>query len=160
METGEPLIIRPDGSNDPMWIHTDLFEGRGLVEIHIVPLSNADGMVSAASLATTRPSGFATSELAALGRIVPALRNACELRTLRKVELTLLDSYIGATTAQRFLARQTRSAQVETLEAALMLCDLRGFIDLSERLPGKRAIDLLNACSRSSCRQSAAPGER
>jgi adenylate cyclase len=78
-------------------------------------------------------------------RIVPALRNACELRTLRQIELTLLDTYTGSTTARRILAGRVRRGQVETLEAALMLCDLRGFTELSNRLPVERVLELLDA---------------
>jgi adenylate cyclase len=145
METVEPLIIRVDGSDDPAWIHSDLFQGRNLTELIIVPLSNIDGAVSAASFSTARPSGFSELERAAIDRIVPALRNACELRTLRRIELTLLDTYVGTTTAQRVLAGRIRRGQVETLEAALMLCDLRGFTELSNRLPSGRVLELLNA---------------
>ena len=78
-------------------------------------------------------------------RIVPALRNACELRTLRRVELTLLNTYVGATTARRVMAGHIRRGDLETLEAGLMLCDLRGFTELSNRLPGGRVLELLNA---------------
>jgi adenylate cyclase len=145
METREPLIVRLDGSINPAWVYTDLFRGRGLVEFVIVPLCNADGLVSAASFSTIRPSGFTPSERAVLDRIVPPLRNACELRTLRRVELTLLDTYVGATTARRVMAGRVRRGEVETLEAALMLCDLRGFTELSNRLPGERVFELLNA---------------
>lgn len=145
MKTREPLVVRPDGSNDPAWFHTDLFLGRGLVEFVVVPLANADGLVSAASFSTTRPSGFAVSDRAVLNGIVPALRNACELLTLRRMELTLLDTYVGATTARRVMAGRVRRGEVETLEAGLMLCDLRGFTELSNRLPGERVLELLNA---------------
>ncbi|NRP72014.1 Adenylate cyclase 1 [Ensifer psoraleae] len=145
METRKPVIVRLDGSIDPAWVHTDLFHGRGLIEFVIVPLCNADGLVSAATFSTTCPIGFAPSELAALDRIVPALRNACELRTLRRVELTLLDTYVGATTARRVMAGRIRRGEVETLEAGLMLCDLRGFTELSNRLPAERVLELLNA---------------
>ncbi|MDK1491568.1 adenylate/guanylate cyclase domain-containing protein [Sinorhizobium sp. 7-81] len=145
METRKPVIVRLDSSIDPAWVHTDLFHGRGLIEFVIVPLCNADGLVSAATFSTTCPSGFAPSELAALDRIVPALRNACELRTLRRVELTLLDTYVGATTVRRVMAGRIRRGEIETLEAALMLCDLRGFTALSNRLPAERVLELLNA---------------
>jgi adenylate cyclase len=145
METREPLVVRLNGADDPAWFHTDLFHGRDLVEFVIVPLCNADGLISAASFSTTRSSGFVPSERAALGRIVPALRNACELLTLRRVESTLLDTYVGATTARRVMAGRVRRGEVETLEAGLMLCDLRGFTELSNRLPGERVLELLNA---------------
>ena len=60
---------------------------------------------------------------------MPALRNACELRTLRQVELTLLNTYVGPTTGRRILAGRIRRGQMKSLDAALMLCDLRGFTD-------------------------------
>ena len=75
---------------------------------------------------------------------MPALRNACELRTLRQVELTLLNTYVGPTTGRRILAGRIRRGQIELLDAALMLCDLRGFTDLSNRLPTERVLELLN----------------
>lgn len=144
MEMRKPMIVRLDGASDPAWVHTDLFDGRGLVEFVIVPLRNSDGLVSAATFSTRRANGFALSDLATLDRIVPALRNACELRTLGRVELTLLDTYVGATTARRVMAGRIRRGEVERLEAALMLCDLRGFTELSNRLPEKRVLELLN----------------
>src|SRR2546429_384011 len=37
-----------------------------------------------------------------------------------------------------------KSGDVETLDAALFLCDMRGFTALSDRLPGDRVLALLN----------------
>jgi adenylate cyclase len=73
------------------------------------------------------------------------LRNVCELRTLRQTELTLLDTYIGAGSARRILAGHIRRGQVETMEAALMLCDMRGFTALSNRLSEARVLAILDA---------------
>ena len=145
MDSGEPLAVRLGATSAPRWTNIDVFRDRGLVEMLFIPLRSGDGLVSCASFCTMRPSGFASQERAALDRIIPALRNACELRTLRKVELTLLDTYIGPTTAQRILAGRIRRGQVESLEAALLLCDLRGFTDLSNRLPSERVLALLDA---------------
>src|SRR5262245_19210570 len=52
METHKPIVLRVDDGSDPAWTHTDVFEGRGLVEFSIVPLRNADGQSSAACFAT------------------------------------------------------------------------------------------------------------
>jgi adenylate cyclase len=75
---------------------------------------------------------------------VPALRNVCELRILRKEELTLLGTYTGKRTAQRILAGRIQRGQIESLEAALMICDLRGFTEMSNRLPSARVLELLD----------------
>jgi adenylate cyclase len=144
METGEVLSVRLDDGAKTAWADIDVFQGRHLVEQYIVPLCNADGPVSAACFCTAAPRGFTVSEMAALERIVPALRNVCELRALRRTELTLLDTYIGATTARRILAGHIRRGSVETLETALLLCDLRGFTDLSNRLSSAHILKLLD----------------
>jgi adenylate cyclase len=138
------IVIAGRGDDNDQWEQLDTFAGRDLVELMIVPLCNADGPVSAASFGTRRPGGFTTSERQVIERIMPSLRNACELRTLRQVELSLLDTYIGPMTAQRILAGHIRKGEIETMEAALMLCDLRGFTELSNRLPGERVLELLN----------------
>jgi adenylate cyclase len=144
METGEVLLVRLDDGAKAAWADIDVFQGRNLVEQYIVPLCNADGPVSAACFCTAASRGFTVSEMAALERIVPALRNVCELRALRRTELTLLDTYIGATTARRILAGHIRRGSVETLETALLLCDMRGFTDLSNRLSSAHMLKLLD----------------
>jgi len=145
MESLEHLVVRMDRPDVRRWTHLETYKDRGLVELLILPLNNFDGPVSVATFCTTRPGGFTASEREAIERIVPALRNVCELRTLRKVELTLLDTYTGKRTARRILAGRIRRGQVESLEAALMICDLRGFTEMSNRLPTARVLELLDA---------------
>jgi adenylate cyclase len=144
LETQKPLVLRVNNWNEATWAHIDIFEGRQLVELVILPLRNADALPSAVSFATARNSGFTATERAAFVRIAPALRNACELRTLRSAEQALLDTYVGAATARRVLKGRIRRGEVETLEAALMLCDLRGFTELSNRLTSERVLQLLD----------------
>jgi adenylate cyclase len=144
LETQKPLVVRVEPLKDAAWTHLDILEGRHLVEFVILPLRNADALPSAVSFATQRSIGFTSAERAAVKRIAPALRNTCELHTLRMAEQALLGAYVGTLTARRVLEGHIRRGEVETLEAALMLCDLRGFTELSNRLPGQRVLQLLN----------------
>jgi hypothetical protein len=144
MEICEPFVVRRADGDGAAWTRIDIFQDRRLAELVIAPLHYAEGPTSAAALGTVRPAGLSATSLAALERIMPALRNACELRTLRQVELTLLNTYVGATTGRRILSGRIRRGQIESLDAALMLCDLRGFTDLSNRLPTDRVLILLN----------------
>lgn len=144
MERREPVDVRFDEGPEEPWMTIDVFRGRGLVEMMAVPLCNLDGPVSAAAFCTARPRGFSESERMALERVLPALRTVCELRTLRQTELTLLDTYIGPATARRILAGKVRRGEVETLEAAFLLCDLHSFTELSNRLPAGAVLDLLS----------------
>jgi adenylate cyclase len=144
LQTRKPLVVRIDHQKDA-WANMDIFEGRRLVEIVVLPLHNTGASPSAVSFATTRDTGFSSDERAALERIAPALRNICELRTLRRAEQALLGAYVGTLTARHVLDGHVRRGEVETLEAALMVCDLRGFTELSNRLPCDRVLQLLNA---------------
>ena len=145
MESGEWLAVRPDDLDGGAWqAYLDIFRRAGLAELLIAPLTMGEGPRSAAAFGTRRAAGFTASERAAFERVVPALRGACELRVLRRVEATLLDTYVGAGAGRHILAGQIRRGDVETLDAALLLCDLRGFTALSNRLPGRRVLELLN----------------
>ena len=144
-ESREMLVVGPGQSPHGRWQHIDVFAGRALVQLMIAPLCNADGPVSAAIFGTKRPGGFTSSEMQVIERITPALRNTSELRILRQVELSLLDTYIGPLTASRILAGRIRQGEIESMQAALLLCDLRGFTELSNRLLGETVLGLLNA---------------
>lgn len=144
-EEREPLVVHFDRSNRPGWAEIDVFKDRELVQCLFLPLRNTQGLIASAAFCTKRNSGFTRAERAALERIVPALRNACELRVTRTTAFSLLDTYVGTGTAQRIFAGHIRRGEVESLEAALMLCDLRGFTQLSNRLPSQRVIELLDA---------------
>ncbi|OJY77698.1 MAG: adenylate cyclase [Rhizobium sp. 60-20] len=144
-EMRETLVVGPGESPHGRWQHIDIFSGRGLVQLIVAPLCNADGPISSAVFATRRAGGFAPGEQDLIERILPALRNTCELRVLRQCELSLLDTYIGPMTASRILAGHIRRGEIESMEAALLLCDLRGFTELSNRVPGGTVLGLLNA---------------
>jgi adenylate cyclase len=145
LETQTPLVLRVDPQRDALWTQNDLFKGRPLVEFVFLPLRTPGALPSAVSFATTRSTGFTAGERAAFDRIAPALRNVCELRNLRQVELTLLDTYLGTLTGRRVLEGRVRRGELERLEAALLLCDLREFTELSNRLPSERVLELLDA---------------
>ncbi len=144
-ETRGPFVVRLDESDRPDWTEIDVFKDRNLVEFVFLSLRDAEGVVASTAFCTQRETGFTPADLAALERIVPALRNACELRVVRTTALALLDTYVGTGTAQRIFAGHIRRGQVESLNAALMLCDLRGFTEMSNRLPSRRVIELLDA---------------
>jgi adenylate cyclase len=143
METRETMHVRLDTEEGKTWTHIDVFQDRGLTELFIVSLSNSEGP-SAATFCTTDPRGFSQIHCDILIGIVPALHAAFEIRVLRRVKRMLMDTYVGSNTARRILAGQIRRGNVETMEVVLMLCDLRGFTELSNRLPNARILEILD----------------
>ncbi|MGO4436872.1 adenylate/guanylate cyclase domain-containing protein [Rhizobium sp. RAF56] len=145
MDTRQPMIVSVTDGDQDSWQDIDVFAGRSLSQLMIAPLCNVDGPVSAVVFATKEARGFMPSDIQMLERLLPALRNTCELRIMRQIELSLLDTYVGPMTAQRILAGRIRQGEIESLEAALILCDLRGFTELSNRFPPGEMLELLNA---------------
>jgi adenylate cyclase len=132
--------------DDERWSPHDIFLRRGLTELIIAPMIHgaAAEAVSAVTFGTRRPTGFSPDEQAFLRRILPTLRSAVELKMWRRTTRTLLDTYVGIDAEKRILSGHTRRGDVESLEAALMFCDMRGFTELSNRLSGKRVLELLS----------------
>jgi adenylate cyclase len=144
MDTHEWLTVRADDPRFPDWAEFDVFRNQGLREMVVAPLLHGAAPASAAAFATRRPDGFTDADRQVLRAIASALRTACEVRLLRHVESTLLDTYVGTATGRRILAGHIQRGDVEALEAALFLCDLRGFTALSDRLPGEEVLALLS----------------
>ena len=145
MDTREWLTLRRGDARFAALIDFDVFRDRDLAEIVIAPLVHGPGPASAAAFGTTRPDGFTDADRRILARVLPALRNASEIRLVREDEAALLDTYLGAATGRRVLSGHVTRGEVELLEAALFLCDLRDFTALSDRLPSERVLALLNA---------------
>jgi adenylate cyclase len=76
--------------------------------------------------------------------MVPAFAFNLEVQALRRTARTLLDTYVGRQSGGRVLDGQIRRGMGETIHAVIGLCDLRGFTDLSERLPRDALMELLN----------------
>jgi adenylate cyclase len=125
MDAKEHLIVRAGDLSFPSWNEVDLFKGRGLREFFIAPLNVGEGPVSIAVFGTLRPSGFGLMDHAILERVLPLLRTVFELRTLRRLELPLLDSFVGVRTAERVLAVTLLDHGAESAQTALMLVKLR-----------------------------------
>jgi adenylate cyclase len=133
--------------DDPRYLvgaHQEAFGSRGMTELSIWPLICAGGPIGAIVFATRRMSGFTAEENEAFRRIVPALRAVSEIRALRRSGTNVMDTYIGPIASGRILAGHVRRGDVEKLEAALLLCDLRDFSALSNRLSEAAALQTLN----------------
>ncbi len=124
LEDRTMLVIGPEDADFCEWTSSDVFVGKSLKQLVIAPLYSADGPFSVIALGSRTPRGFSTSDLDLLARFLKPLRSTIELRVLRRAEFSLLDAYVGSPTPQRLLANRTRCTELETIEAALFLCDI------------------------------------
>jgi adenylate cyclase len=140
-QSGEWVVEHADA---PLLEWFDAYKGHQLTGFVAVPLVLGQGPAGVAVFATRSPGKFTPEAVEILVDIVPAIRCACEIRLLRQTEKTLLDTYVGRATGQRVLGGSIRRSDVETLQAALFLCDLRDFTALSNQLPPAQMLDRLN----------------
>lgn len=144
LETGAWLSLRGEQATAQNWFMHEVYARHALAERLFVPLMSNNAWIGAICFATSDVAGFSAEDRALFHRILPALRNCIELKALHERGTNLLDTYIGSETGRRILAGHVQRGDVETIEAALMLCDLRNFTGISNRLSGARVLSLLN----------------
>lgn len=121
MEGRDPLFTQGNEEQARVLRQLDVFKGRHLNAFMIQPLQSTGKPVSVLCFSTAKPGGFGLADAAAIDRILPSVRNTCELRALRQVELPILDGLLGRRTAGRLFATRLNAGEVETIEGALML---------------------------------------
>jgi adenylate cyclase len=143
--TGQPVrrkICDPDSPRD-FSILSDL-EAEGMTDYYVTPLTFSQGRTHAMTWASSRPGGFSDEDIGAIDSLLPAISMIVEAREGRRVTKTLLDTYLGPQAGARVLNGSIRRGDAETIAAALWFCDMRGFTELSERLPRDAVIATLN----------------
>ena len=94
--------------------------------------------------ATSSPCGFGDDDLLELAELLPVLSNIMEVRMKNRFASTLLNTYVGPHACQAILAGATRRGDGMTVEAAVVVVDLRGFTSISEQWPRDDVIAMLN----------------
>ncbi len=146
MQTGTGMrrrISAPDCPDD-FKIISDL-RAEGVTDYIIQPLIFTNGEYQAVSWTTTRTNGFTDEDLAALEAVRTPLSRMAEIYALRRTASTLLDSYVGRGSGERILAGHIRRGDVESIDAVVLLADLRGFTRISNERSGLEVIAILNS---------------
>jgi adenylate cyclase len=97
-----------------------------------------------ASFTTDRPGGFTDEEIGLLERISPLIAVAAYRIALLDLAADMLDTYIGLSAGRRVLSGEIRRGVGQTIYAALMFADLRGFTSLADTMPAERLIGRLD----------------
>src|ERR1700720_3738468 len=116
----------------------------GITDYLASPLVFTDGAIHAVTCTTRQAGGFTDAQIAGIEAIITPLARVAEIRALRRMGSTLLDTYVGHDAGERILAGHIRRGDIEEIHAAIWLSDMRGFTALADRLPPPVLIDLLN----------------
>ncbi len=116
----------------------------GITDYLASPLLFTDGAIHAVTCTTRQPGGFTDAQIAGIEAIITPLARVTEIRVLRRMGSTLLDTYVGHDAGERILAGHIRRGDIEEIHAAIWLSDMRGFTALADSLAPPILIDLLN----------------
>ncbi len=109
-----------------------------------LPLRLSSGATGYLSWAAERPGGFSSEELALLAELAPLFALRFEIEVGHQDSQALLETYLGATAARRVLAGELGRGHGQTIRAAILYADIRGFTAMAERLAAAEVIALLD----------------
>jgi adenylate cyclase len=117
----------------------------GATDYVMLPLPFLDNARTASvSFATKAPGGFRQEGHEALRYAATLFSPLAERIALRRVALDALTAYLGQTAARNAYNGQIERGDVRTIEAAILIADLRGFTLLSDRLDRRAMVALLD----------------
>jgi adenylate cyclase len=96
------------------------------------------------SFASAHPGGFTEHQLGMLTGLTPLLALHVRLVAAHFATRSLLEVYLGGNAARRVLNGEFRRGTGTELDAALWFCDMRGFTSLSDRLPARAVVSVLD----------------
>ncbi|MDX1574728.1 MAG: adenylate/guanylate cyclase domain-containing protein [Kiloniellales bacterium] len=96
------------------------------------------------SCATDRPEGFDDAQLGQVVQTLPYLALSVKSRLTYDVASTVLETYLGRDAGSRVLTGAIERGSAEAIRAVIWFSDLRGFTELTDRLPRDVLIATLN----------------
>ena len=134
-------LDRPHGYDLPMF---EEFRQNGLTHYVMMPLRFSNGAVNGVSWATAAAGGFTRDHLELFHSISPTLTLVVEMKALYRTMPEILAAYVGNEPARRILAGSIHRGEVQSIDAAMLSFDLRGFTALSDRESPERVTEWLN----------------
>ncbi|MGF1625763.1 MAG: adenylate/guanylate cyclase domain-containing protein, partial [Alphaproteobacteria bacterium] len=146
IEKGQMLCLDPrePGNRAEYPLMAELAE-RGLTQYLDVPLSSGGSHHNAATVATGHPEGFGVSALATIARLLKPFALHVERHIAQRIAANVLDTYLGPAAGGQVLQGAIKRGSGQAIRAVIWISDLRGFTDLTDRLPAADVLALLNA---------------
>lgn len=142
--TQEPLNVRVDGQHGLDIPMLDELKDEGITHYILAPIKFSDGAIHGMSIATDDPDGFNADQVAMFMGLLPALTLLMEIKGLRRVLPEILAAYVGSDPARRILDGDIHRGEIQKIDAAIMVTDLRGFTKMSNEQDADKVMHWLN----------------
>lgn len=143
-DTDRPWRHRLDADSYDMPLLQELRDMGG-TDYYIMPLPFLDtSRTRILSFATRHAGGFDVDDLAALDMAARLLSPYVEREMWKRTAVDLLDTYVGHRTSRLIVEGRIDRGDVDWIEAAIWLADLRGFTRRSEIHAIRDVVEMLN----------------
>jgi len=143
--TNRPFRWRQPEPLPDMELIQRLHQEFGMTDYFVLPLPFQDATrTSTLGFASIREGGFSDLDLERLQMAARIWSSVAERWVLRHIALDLLAHYLGRTPGERVYAGQIERGDVTRTEAAILICDLRGFTTVTDRAQHGEIVTLLN----------------
>ncbi len=123
--------------------YTELAD-EGYTDYLALPVMFNWGLGSAIILSTQQSGGFSDSDISQFRLLRKYLAPIIEVHSLRHLSKSLMNTYVGKRTGEKVMAGMIRRGDADIINAALWFSDLRDFTHLTETLPPKQVLGMLN----------------
>lgn len=117
---------------------------RGATDYFGLRLPFSSGSSGIAIFVTDTAEGFCDDDLARLSSVATALTPIAEVFRLQKLSAAVAQAYLGPRTGQRVLSGQITRGDIETMNAAILISDIRDWTGWSARLDPPELVAMAN----------------
>lgn len=96
------------------------------------------------SCATDCDGGFSDQDLKWITDLLPALALALKSASVQEVAVNIAEAYLGKDAGHQVLHGKVSRGSVESIDAVILIADLRGFTATTGLLPGETVVERLN----------------
>ncbi len=143
--TRMPLRIRlsePLTDDDHAVLHE--LKARGATDYFGLPMRFSDGASAIGVFASDTADGFSELDLKQFTEIGSILAPITEVFSARGVSLAVAEAYLGQRTGPRVLDGKITRGDIEKIDAAVLVSDIRDWTGLNNRVPAETALALAN----------------
>ena len=119
-------------------------KARGGTDYFGIPLRFSDGTSGTLVVTTDAAGGFSDPDIERVTEIASVLAPIVEVFGSRRVSLAVAEAYLGPRTGRRVLEGQITRGDIERIDAAILVSDIRDWTGLNNRLPAEAALALAN----------------
>jgi len=119
-------------------------KAQGGTDYYGLPLFLLDGASANLVFTTDSTSGFSEADLARFKRIASVLAPITEVYRSRNISVAVAEAYLGPRTGRRVLDGRITRGDIETIDAAVLVSDIRDWTGLNARLSANETLALAN----------------